>query len=203
MTGPIALIDYGAGNLTSVRKGFAAVGVELVSPLTPGDLDAAAGIVVPGVGHFDATASLDAGWRDTILRRIEAGVPILGICLGMQWLFDGSGEAPGVPGLGLLPGTCRRLVVDRPLKVPHVGWNTLEIRRPDRLLDRLDDGTSVYFTHAFAAPVTGDCVAASTHGSSFAAVVQRGHIGGAQFHPEKSGPAGLQILRNFAAMVAR
>ena len=203
MAAPITLIDYGAGNLTSVRKGFAAVGVELVSPRTPGDLGAAAGIVVPGVGHFDATASLDEGWRDAILRRVEAGVPMLGICLGMQWLFDGSDEATGVRGLGLLPGTCTRMAVERPLKVPHVGWNMLEIRRRDRLLDRLDDATSVYFTHAFAAPVTADCVATSTHGSPFAAVVQRGHIGGTQFHPEKSGPAGLQILRNFAAMVSR
>jgi glutamine amidotransferase len=197
----IALIDYGAGNLTSVRKGFAAVGVELWSPAEPGALNAAAGIVVPGVGHFDATASLNEGWRDTILRRVEAGVPILGICLGMQWLFDGSQEAAGVRGLGLLPGSCARMTVERPLKVPHVGWNTLELRRTDRLIDGLDEGTSVYFTHSFAAPVTTDCVAASTHGSPFAAVVQRDHIGGAQFHPEKSGPAGLLILRNFVRMV--
>jgi glutamine amidotransferase len=197
----IALIDYGAGNLTSVRKGFAAVGVELWSPAEPGALDTASGIVVPGVGHFDATASLNEGWRDAILRQVEAGVPILGICLGMQWLFDGSDEAPGLRGLGLLPGSCARMIVERPLKVPHVGWNTLEFRRADRLIEGLDDGTCVYFTHAFAAPVTIDCIAASTHGTPFAAVVQRDHVGGAQFHPEKSGPAGLRILRNFVSMV--
>lgn len=197
----IALIDYGAGNLTSVRKGFAAVGVELLNPSAPADLGQAAGIVVPGVGHFDATEALDEDWRAAILRRIEAGVPILGICLGMQWLFDGSDEAPRVGGLGLLPGTCTRMVAERPLKIPHVGWNTLDIRRPDRLIAGLEGGTSVYFTHSFAAPVTVDCVATATHGVPFAAVVQRGHIGGAQFHPEKSGPAGLRILRNFVTMV--
>ncbi len=199
----IAMIDYGAGNLTSVKKGFAAVGIELVSPAAPGDLEAASGIVVPGVGHFDATATLSDGWCEAILRRTEAGVPILGICLGMQWLFEGSDEAPGVRGLGLLAGSCRRMTVTRPLKVPHVGWNTLQIRRHDPMLLGIEDGTSVYFTHSFAAPVTMDCVAVSSHGASFSAVVQRDHVAGVQFHPEKSGPAGLRILRNFAAMVRR
>jgi glutamine amidotransferase len=197
----IALIDYGAGNLTSVRKGFAAVGVELVTPSIPAGLDHAAGIVVPGVGHFDVTASLDDGWREGIVRRIEAGVPILGICLGMQWLFEGSDEAPAVRGLGLLRGTCTRMQVERPLKVPHVGWNTLEIRRRDNLVVEVEDGTSVYFTHSFAAPVTADCIAATSHGVTFAAAVQRDHVAGVQFHPEKSGPAGLRMLRNFVAMV--
>src|SRR5687767_6083015 len=125
----IAMVDYGAGNLTSVRKGFAAVGVELVSPSAPVELEAADGLVVPGVGHFGATASLTEAWREAIVRRVDAGVPILGICLGMQWLFEGSEEAPGARGLGLLSGTCTRMAVERPLKVPHVGWNTLELRR--------------------------------------------------------------------------
>jgi imidazole glycerol-phosphate synthase subunit HisH len=197
----IALIDYGAGNLTSVRKGFAAAGVEeLVVPLDPGELAACAGIAVPGVGHFAATESLDARWREAIARRVEAGVPLLGICLGMQWLLDGSAEAPDLPGLGLIAGQCDRMRVERPLKVPHVGWNALEVTRTGSILTGIDDGTQVYFTHSYAAPVTSDCVATTTHGRPFASVVQREHVAGVQFHPEKSGGAGVRILRNFVAM---
>jgi glutamine amidotransferase len=199
----IALIDYGAGNLTSVRKGFAAVGAELLSPSGPADLSSASAIVVPGVGHFGATSALANGWTDAILRRVDAGVPLLGICLGMQWLFEGSDEAPGLPGLALLPGASTRMVAARPLKVPHVGWNTLDVRRPGTILDGIEPGSSVYFTHSFAAPVTPDCVATSTHGTPFAAAVQRAHVAGVQFHPEKSGATGLRILRNFVAMAGR
>lgn len=199
----IALIDYGAGNLTSVRKGFAAVGAELAAPSCPADLAAASGIVVPGVGHFTATATLADGWSEAILRRVEAGVPLLGICLGMQWLFEGSAEAPGVAGLALMPGVSTRIEAARPLKVPHVGWNTLEVRTRAGILDDVEDGASVYFTHTFAAPVTPDCVATSTHGVRFAAIVQRGHVAGVQFHPEKSGATGLTMLANFVRMVRR
>ena len=199
----IALIDYGAGNLTSVRKGFAAAGAQLTSPSSPAELKAATGIIVPGVGHFRATAGLAESWRDAILRRAEAGVPLLGICLGMQWLFEGSQEAPELAGLGLLHGSCARMEAARPLKVPHVGWNTLDLRRDDTILDGVVSGTSVYFTHSYAAPVTEDAVAVSTHDLPFAAVVQRGAVAGVQFHPEKSGPAGLRILRNFIAMTER
>jgi glutamine amidotransferase len=199
----IALIDYGAGNLTSVRKGFAAAGAQLTSPLSPGDLDEAAGIVVPGVGHFRATAGLAEPWREAILRRVAAGVPLLGICLGMQWLFDGSAEAPELAGLGLLRGSCARMEAARPLKVPHVGWNILDVRRDDTILAGVNPGTSVYFTHSYAAPVTADAVALSTHDRPFAAVVQRGGVAGVQFHPEKSGPAGLRILQNFIALTER
>jgi imidazole glycerol-phosphate synthase subunit HisH len=199
----IALIDYGAGNLTSVRKGFAAAGADLVSPQGPADLAEASGIVVPGVGHFGATAALAEAWKEAILRRVEAGVPLLGICLGMQWLFESSAEAPGIPGLGLMQGASTRLDATRPLKVPHVGWNTLEVRRQVPILDGVDPGASVYFTHSFAAPVTADCAATSTHGSAFAAVVQREHIAGVQFHPEKSGLTGIRMLQNFVVMAAR
>jgi imidazole glycerol-phosphate synthase subunit HisH len=199
----VALIDYGAGNLTSVRKGFAAAGADLLSPRSPAGLAEVAGIVVPGVGHFGATAALGEAWQEAILRRVEAGVPLLGICLGMQWLFDGSAEAPGIPGLGLMQGASTRLDAARPLKVPHVGWNTLEVRRQVPILDGIDTGASVYFTHSFAAPVTADCAATSTHGSPFAAVVQREHIAGVQFHPEKSGLTGIRMLQNFIVMAAR
>jgi glutamine amidotransferase len=196
----IALIDYGAGNLTSVRKAFAAVGGELVTPEAPEALAGCAGVVVPGVGHFGATAALGGEWREAIVRRVETGVPLLGICLGLQWLFEGSEEAPDVAGLGLIAGRCTRMEVARPLKVPHVGWNALEIVRDCEILDGITSGTQMYFTHSFSAPVTADCVAHTEHGWRFAAVVQRANVAGVQFHPEKSGAAGLRILRNFATM---
>lgn len=196
----LAVIDYGAGNLTSVRKAFAAVGVDTVAPQEPGDLDAYNGIVIPGVGNYRATASLDGSWREAILRRVAAGVPLLGICLGMQMLFEGSDEAPGLPGLGLLAGRCERIAAVRPLKVPHVGWNSISLRAAGAILAGVDNGTYVYFTHSYAAPVTDASAATTTHGTSFAAVVERNNVAGVQFHTEKSGETGLRILRNFAGL---
>jgi glutamine amidotransferase len=204
----IALIDYKAGNLTSVRKAFAAIGAELYDPQSPADLQRAAAIVVPGVGHFGATAALDRDWVAAIRAHVAGGRPLLGICLGLQWLFAGSEEAPGCPGLGLLAGTCYRLKGSA-IKVPHVGWNSLAIGpgRPEgptvngvSITAEVADGSQVYFTHSFAAPVTGDTVAITEHGEPFAAMVQRGHIAGVQFHPEKSGEVGLQILRNWLSL---
>ena len=197
----VSLIDYGAGNLTSVRKGFAAAGVELETAASPESLARAAAIVVPGVGHFSATGVLDARWRDAIRRRVASGTPLLGICLGMQWLFEGSTEADDIPGLGLIEGVCRRIDADRPLKVPHVGWNTLNVVRGSNLLRGIEQDAHVYFTHAYAAPVTTACTATATHGQTFAAVVEQEQVFGVQFHPEKSSNAGLRILRNFAALM--
>jgi glutamine amidotransferase len=194
----IALIDYRAGNLTSVRKGFAAVGAEVFTSAGLSELAGCSGIVVPGVGHFGATAFLDDEWRNSIRVAVAGGVPLLGICLGLQWLFEGSEEAP-LPGLGALRGHCLRLAPI--VKVPHVGWNSLAITRPSPLLDGVAEGTQVYFTHSYAAPVTADCVAATTHGTTFAAAVQRDKVWGVQFHPEKSGHAGLRILENFTTLV--
>lgn len=201
----IALIDYGAGNLTSVRKGFAAAGAELFTPTAPSELAAASGIVVPGVGNFAATAALDCAWVDAIRTATHNGTPLLGICLGMQWLFKGSDEAPGVAGLGAIDGQCSRLPRDAAgsIKIPHVGWNSLHAPRPSRLLEGVDEGSQVYFTHSFAAPVTPQCAATCTHGSTFAAAVEDGVTFGVQFHPEKSGGAGIQILRNFVRMTQR
>jgi len=195
----IALIDYGAGNLTSVKKALTALGADFVVPSAPEECSGASGLIVPGVGHFSATTALGGPWREAIGSAVHAGTPLLGICVGMQWLFEGSEEAPDVPGLGLLPGTCRLLQgdADRRLKIPHVGWNALELPRPSTILTGLDSGTHVYFTHSFAAPVTADCVASATHAECFAAAVERDNVFGVQFHPEKSGDAGLQILRNF------
>ena len=195
---PIALIDYGAGNLTSVRKGFAAIGAELVTPRSPADLAGARAVVVPGVGHFQATSPLGGEWRDAILEAVSQGTPLLGICLGLQWLFESSTEAEDVPGLGLMAGRCERLPPI--VKVPHVGWNALDFTRESRLLATIPDGAQVYFTHSYAAPVTADCIAATRHGRPFAAAVERDNICGVQFHPEKSGDIGLQVLRNFVAM---
>ena len=198
----IALVDYGAGNLTSVKKALTVLGTEFLVPSTPEQCAHASGLIVPGVGHFSATIALDAPWRQAIGQAVQAGTPLLGICVGMQWLFEGSEEAPDVQGLGILDGTCRLLQGDaeRRLKVPHVGWNALELPRASRLLAGMASGAYVYFTHSFAAPVTPDCVASTTHAEPFAAAVERGHIFGVQFHPEKSGDTGLQILRNYLAL---
>ncbi|HEX4348248.1 MAG TPA: imidazole glycerol phosphate synthase subunit HisH [Vicinamibacterales bacterium] len=193
----IALIDYKAGNLTSVRKALAASGADFFTPDTPGDLARARGIIVPGVGHFAATRSLDAAWIDAILDRVGNGRPLLGICLGLQWLFEGSDEAPDVPGLGLLGGRCYRLSGKRGVKIPHVGWNSLEKRMDTSIADGVDDGAQVYFTHSFVAPITSETVASTDHGEPFASIVQRGQVAGVQFHPEKSGDVGLRVLRNF------
>ena len=194
----IALIDYGAGNLTSVRKALTALGAEFSTPKSPEDLAQVSGLIVPGVGNFATTAALEGPWRDAITQAVAGGTPLLGICLGMQWLFEGSDEAPEVGGLGVLPGRVSRLNgnAEQRLKIPHVGWNALEGVR-GRLLAGLPPRAHVYFTHSYAAPVTADCVASTTHSECFAAVVERDHVFGVQFHPEKSGDAGLQILRNF------
>ena len=199
----IALIDYKAGNLTSVKKALAALGAEVFVPGVPADLADAGGIIVPGVGHFGATRALDHAWVDAILARLGEGRPLFGICLGMQWLYEGSDEAPDLAGLGLLSGRCYRLgaVPREPVKVPHVGWNSLAISGDASITDGVATGSQVYFTHSYVAPVTGDTVAVTEHGERFAAIVQRGYVAGVQFHPEKSGDVGLRILRNFVELV--
>jgi len=192
----ISLVDYGAGNLTSVVKAFVAVGAEVDVVDDASQLELAQAIAVPGVGHFAATASLDGRWRDAVFKAIDRGVPLLGICLGLQWLFEGSAEAPELPGLGCMPGRCFR--IEGAVKVPHVGWNSLDrTAAPSRLLDGIPDGASAYFTHSYAAPVVAETVATTTHAVPFSAAVERGRIFGAQFHPEKSGPTGLSMLANF------
>jgi glutamine amidotransferase len=202
----IALIDYGAGNLASVRKALRACGAGVLEPAAPGDLARAAAIVLPGVGHFAATASLDRGWRDAIRRCLEAGVPFLGICLGMQWLFEGSDEAPAVPGLGWLPGRITRLpdrtAEGRRVKVPHTGWNAVRVTSREDTMPGLRDGAYFYFTHAYAAPVTEAADAVTAHGSTFASAVRHRNVCGVQFHPEKSGTEGLALLRAFVGGVA-
>ncbi|MCX6551915.1 MAG: imidazole glycerol phosphate synthase subunit HisH [Acidobacteria bacterium] len=209
----VALVDYGAGNLTSVRKALRACGADVFTPDRPEGLTAADAVVIPGVGHFAATAVLDAAWRAAVCAAVASGRALLGICLGQQWLFEGSSEAPDVPGLGLLHGRCAHLremaeeagagPAGAPgpssdgLKVPHVGWNDLAATRPSDLLLGLAPGSQAYFTHAYAAPMTSATVATTTHGARFASAVQQGRICGVQFHPEKSGDVGLRVLANF------
>ena len=194
----IALVDYGAGNLTSVRKAFRHLGADIFTPSTPAELAGATAVVVPGVGHFSATRSLTPDWHAAIRQGLDAGKALLGICVGMQWLFDGSVEAPECPGLGVIGGRCQRLSggPDR-LKVPHVGWNTLRFPKPTTLFAGIDGEASVYFTHSYAGPVTSETAAITEYGEPFAAAVENGLIMGVQFHPEKSGETGLAILRNF------
>lgn len=204
----IALIDYGAGNLTSVRKALATIGAEFSTPREPDDLASMRGIVVPGVGNFEATRALHQGWRDAMGEALGRGASLFGICLGMQWLFEASDEAPDVPGFGAIRGRCTLLPVSSPelatgpghatrLKVPHVGWNSLEQPRPSALMQHVRPEAQVYFTHSYVAPVVPESAAVTTYGVAFSAAVERGRIAGVQFHPEKSGDVGLQILKNW------
>lgn len=193
----IALVDYGAGNLTSVRKALNAIGANVWTPTVAGELGRAHGIVVPGVGHFDSTRALTAEWRTAIKTMVDDGVPLLGICVGLQWLFEGSMEAPGVEGLGLFKGACFNLAPPRPLKVPHVGWNSITFPRTTRLMAGVNAGSQVYFTHSYAAPISDDTAALCEYGVTFSAAVERDNISAVQFHPEKSGDVGLRILGNW------
>jgi glutamine amidotransferase len=194
----VTVIDYKAGNLTSVLRALHHLGAETV--VTDGDLaliERAERIVLPGVGHFGATERLDAtGLTAAIRAAIARGVPFLGICVGMQWLFAGSSEAPEQPGLGHFTESCTRFSESKE-KVPHVGWNSLEVRADSRLLAGVEPGEYVYFTHSYKAPVTADTAAVTHYIEPFASAVERGNVMGVQFHPEKSGATGLNILGNF------
>ena len=193
----LAIIDYKAGNLTSVKKAFDYLGAPTVVTSDPAVVANANKIVLPGVGHFCATRALDEyGLRDVVVNSIERGVPFLGICVGMQWMLASSEEAPDVLGLGLWPGECSRFPAA--VKSPHVGWNSLEISaRRSRLLRGVGSGSFVYFTHSYRVPLVAATVAACDYGGGFSAAVEQDNIFGVQFHPEKSGPAGLKILENF------
>ena len=194
----VTVIDYKAGNLTSVLKALRHLGAD--AEVTDSDLALVEGAernVLPGVGHFAATERLDAtGLTATIRAAIGRGVPFLGICVGMQWLYAGSGEAPGQPGLGQFAESCTRFSESNE-KVPHVGWNSLDVRSGSRLLAGVEPGEFVYFTHSYKAPVTADTAGTTKYIEPFSSAVERGNVMGVQFHPEKSGATGLKILRNF------
>jgi glutamine amidotransferase len=200
----VTVIDYKAGNLTSVLKALRHLGAETV--VTDGDLslvESAERIVLPGVGHFAATERLDStGLTGAIRAAIARGVPFLGICVGMQWLYSGSTEAPGQPGLAHFTESCTRFA-ESTEKVPHVGWNSLDAKPGSRLLKGVEPGEFVYFTHSYKGPVTNDTAAATFYIEPFAAAVERNNVMGVQFHPEKSGATGLKILTNFLSWKAK
>jgi glutamine amidotransferase len=192
----ITIVDYKAGNLASVQKAFVHLGCVTEITSDPDVVARASRLVLPGVGNFSATLALaDSGVRQAIIEAISRGTPFLGICVGMQWLFAGSEEAPEVPGLGAFRGTCTRFPAS--VKAPHVGWNTVRPAADSRLLRDLEQKFFVYYTHSYRASAGDGAVGCTEYGGEFAAVIERDNIFGVQFHPEKSGAAGLQLLRNF------
>jgi imidazole glycerol-phosphate synthase subunit HisH len=194
----IAIVDYGAGNISSVKKALEHLRADAQLTSDPLVIAAAEKIIVPGVGHFSRCQSLNHNLRASVLDAIGKGRPFLGICVGMQWLFEGSTEAPGTPGAALFPGECSRFPAS--VKSPHVGWNQIEISRGSRLLEGVSNGAFVYYTHSFRAPVIEQTVACTTYGGAFSAAVERENVFGVQFHPEKSAETGLKILENFCAL---
>jgi glutamine amidotransferase len=193
----IAIIDYKAGNLTSVKKAFDYLGAEIIVTADAEQAAKADKIVLPGVGHFAATQALDAsGLRESVISSIERGVPFLGICVGMQWMLASSEEAPDVAGLALWPGECSRFPLG--VKSPHVGWNSLHVRNSaSRLLRGVPSESFVYFTHSYRVPLLQATAAECEYGGGFSAAVEQDNLFGVQFHPEKSGNVGLTILQNF------
>jgi len=202
----IALIDYGGGNVGSVLKAIRYLGCPAAAVDRPEGLAAATKIILPGQGHFGAMMKgLEARGMLEPLRGMmlpgTTGVPparskpFLGICLGLQVLYEGSDEAPGVPGLGVLRGRVKRF--EGVFKVPHVGWSQLEISKDARLLRGVETSSFVYYCHSYYGPVTPESAAITEYGQRFAAVVETANLGAVQFHPEKSGEAGLRVLKNF------
>jgi glutamine amidotransferase len=204
-------VDYGVGNLRSVYKALEAAGAQPEVVDAPGQLDGADGIVLPGVGAFgDAAANLRrAGFERPLLAAIGNGVPLLGICVGMQLLFDESEEMGRHPGLGVISGRVVRFPADmsdgngRSLKVPQIGWNQLRHNGDDPLLAGVPDGAYAYFVHSYYCEATDstDVLAVTDFGIEYASIVRRANVWGIQCHPEKSQTVGLRILRNFAGLV--
>jgi glutamine amidotransferase len=200
-TSKIAIVDYGAGNLNSVKKAFDYIGAEVVVTDQPETVLAVDKIVLPGVGHFSSLQALNrVGLREALLQATSAGKPFLGICLGMQWLFEGSEECSEIAGAGIFTGRCRPF--PSAVKSPHVGWNSLQIdvQNGSRLLQGIAQDSFVYYTHSFHAPVVAETTAVSDYGLQFTGAIERGNTFGVQFHPEKSGDVGLSILKNFGEL---
>ena len=198
----IAIIDYGVGNLFSLASSFSAIGAEAVVTADPAVIRAADRLILPGVGAFeDAARKLrESGMADLVKEEAAGGKPIMGICLGMQMLFEKSFEYGEHEGLGLIKGSVRPIadVIPKGLKIPHIGWNALHFTRPHSLFKYLKEGDFVYFVHSFYAADCNDAViATSEYGAPLTAAVANGNVMGCQFHPEKSGDVGLSILRAF------
>ncbi len=200
----IAIIDYGAGNLRSVEKALRYLGCEPLVTRDPETLLSAQAAILPGVGAFgDAMASLRSrGLEEPIGKFIAAGKPFLGICLGLQILFESSEEAPGVKGLGLLPGKILRIPAAPGLKIPHIGWNSLKLERRDGLFSGIPENPYVYFVHSYylRAQEEAQVTAVTEYGAHIHAAVQKENLFACQFHPEKSGRVGLRMLENFVVM---
>jgi glutamine amidotransferase len=194
----IAIVDYGAGNISSVKKALAYLGAVVEVTADPEVIVAAQKLVVPGVGHFSRCECLNQQLRKPVLEAIAQGKPFLGICVGMQWLFQGSMESAETLGAGVFSGDCSRF--PSTVKSPHVGWNQIEVRGSSRLLSGIDNGSFVYYTHSYRAPIVDHTVASTEYGGPFSAAVERDNVFGVQFHPEKSGATGLWILENFRAL---
>jgi glutamine amidotransferase len=195
----IAVVDYGAGNLTSVKKALDHLRADSIITRGPEVVAQADKIILPGVGHFSATSVLERdGLRAAIQQKIRQIAPFLGICVGLQWMFDSSVEASRTKGLGLFAGQCVRF--PETVKSPHVGWNSLACRNGSRLLQGISSGAFVYFTHSYSAPVVQATVASCNYGGEFSAAIEQDNLFGVQFHPEKSGAIGLRILENFCSL---
>ena len=196
----IAIIDYGAGNLRSVANTLEEIGAPYRVLTSPQGLESFQKIILPGVGHFgQMMRELDSrGLRAAILERAAANIPLLGICIGLQCMFEGSEEAPEQKGLGLFPGKVSRFPLDA--RVPHMGWNSLDRAKHCLLLDGLDEHPYVYFAHSYYAPLCDATAASCTYELPYTATLQRDNIYAVQFHPEKSGPVGLRVMRNFAEL---
>ena len=199
----ITLIDHGAGNVASVERALARIGAQSVRASTPSAITNATTLLLPGVGHFSALirALDEKALRQPLLEAIARGVPFLGICLGLQALYESSDEAPALRGLAVLPG--RVSALPPTVKLPHMGWNRVNAAANSRLLRGIPTDSYFYFAHSFAAPGTGGTTAANCeHGATFAAVIEYRNIFATQFHPEKSGDAGALLLRNFVSLAA-
>jgi imidazole glycerol-phosphate synthase subunit HisH len=194
----IAIVDYGAGNISSVKKALEHLHADAQVTSDPAVIAASEKLIVPGVGHFSRCQSLNANLRAPVLKAIANGKPFLGICVGMQWLFAGSTEAPETPGAALFAGECSRFPAA--VKSPHVGWNQIDVKNGSRLLQGVSSGAFVYYTHSFRAPVVPETTACTSYGGAFSAAVERNNVFGVQFHPEKSAETGLKILENFCAL---
>jgi len=204
MRPPVAVLDYGVGNLHSAAKALDRAGADVRVVPTVEEAAGAAGLVVPGVGAYGACLSglASAGGAAAVAGWLEGGRPLLGICVGMQLLFEASEEGPVGDGVGVVPGKIRRLT--GPVKIPHIGWDEVAVRPGSRLFAGLGDGTRFYFVHSYAPEPDGQAVAAvCDYGGRFAAAVEHGNLFGTQFHPEKSGRAGLALLANFVTQVSR
>ena len=200
----VAIVDYGVGNLFSLKSSFSAIGANAVVTSSKSELESADSIILPGVGAFrDAAKLRDSGLENTVISLAQSGKPLMGICLGMQLLFEKSFEYGEHKGLGLIKGEIRPIetVIPKGYKIPHIGWNSLEIKKPSPIFENVNNGEYVYFVHSYyAADCESSITAVSDYGAPLTAAVQSGNVFGCQFHPEKSGETGLKILRSFLAL---